>query len=341
MNKKYGFGIIGCGMISKWHAKAVESIEDAQLIGVTDNNAANMEGFCKEFSCRAFGSVDDMLSCPEIDVVCICTPSGLHAPMAVMCAKSGKHFVVEKPMAITKQQINDIICACEENNVKGTVISQFRFTPCVQYVKKAIEDGILGDIILGDVYMKYYRSAEYYASADWRGTWELDGGGALMNQGIHGIDLLQYLVGDVKSVCGVCKTLSHDIAVEDTASLAIEYKNGAVGTIQGTTSVNPGYPRVISISGTNGTIEITEDAITRWDVSNGKYEVKVNKANSTNSFRDPSGITLDNHRHQIADLVDAIKNDRRPLIDIYEGKKAVEIILAAYESSKTKSVVEL
>lgn len=337
MSEKLGFGIIGGGMISRWHADSIKDIEDAYVLGVFDTNTENAEKFAKEYTCKVFSSVDEMLSSDEVDVVSICTPSGLHAEFAVKAANAGKHFVVEKPMAITKEQIEDIKEACEKNNVKGAVISQLRFTDAVQKAKKAIEEGRLGKIVLGDIYMKYFRSDEYYKSAGWRGTWAMDGGGALMNQGIHGIDILQYLVGKVKSVYANCKTLARDIEVEDTASLIVEYENGAMGVIQGTTSVSPGYPRLIEISGTKGSIALTEDAITRWDIEGEEMELG-SIADATN-FKDPSGFTNDNHKMQIADLVSAIKENRKPVVDIYEGEKAVQIILSAYQSSNEERKV--
>ena len=336
---KIGFGIVGCGMISRWHLGAVESIDEAYLVGVCDAKYENAEKIAKENNCAAFESYEKMLECEDVDIVCICTPSGLHAPMAVMAANAKKHFVVEKPMAITKEQVESVIEATERNGVKGAVISQLRFTESIKYVKNAIENGELGDIIIGDVYMKYYRSPDYYASADWRGTWEMDGGGALMNQGIHGIDVLQYLVGPVKSVFGICKTLARDIDVEDTANVVVEYENGAIGTIQGTTSVNPGYPRIISISGTKGTVELTEDVITRWDIEGNEGKAVSHPKGDTTSYRDPAGFALDSHRMQIKDLIDAVKFDRRPLVDVHEGRKPVDIILGAYQSSKTKKTV--
>ena len=341
MNKKHGFGIIGCGLIANWHADSVCKIENAELIGVTDVNIKSASDFAEKYNCKVFSSVEEMLACDEVEVVSICTPSGLHAPMAQKAAEAGKHFVVEKPFAITKEQIAGVISACEKNKVKGAVISQLRFTQSVKFVKKAIEDGVLGNIILADVYMKYYRSPEYYASSSWKGTWAMDGGGALMNQGIHGIDVLQYLVGPVKSVYGICKTLARDIEVEDTANLVVEYQNGAIGTIQGTTSVNPGYPRIIEISGTKGTVILTEDVITNWDVEGEKPDLSNLPKGNFESFRDPAGFAMDNHRMQIADLIDAIENDRSPIVDVYEGKKPVDIILAAYESNKTKKPVYL
>ena len=342
MKETIVFGMVGCGTISKWHAEAVASNKEARLVGVTDRNQKSAERLAERYPCRVFSSYEEMLDCDEIDTVCLCVPSGLHAPLAVQAARAKKHIVVEKPMAITKQQLKDMIVACEENHVKVCVISQLRFTPSMQTVKKAIEDGVLGKIILADVYMKYYRSPEYYASGSWRGTWELDGGGALMNQGIHGIDVLQYLAGPVKSVFGITKTLARDIEVEDTANVLVEYENGAIGTIQGTTSVNPGYPRVIEISGTNGTVVLKEDVIIRWDVEGSDFPVeKAIGMGEQKSFHDPAGFTTEYHRLQIADMVRAIKENRSPLIDMYEGRRPVDIVLAAYESSRTGKRVEL
>ena len=341
MSKKYGFGLIGCGIISKWHADSIAKIEDATIIGAVDTKKENAEKFANNYSCRVFSSIDEMLACDEIDIVCICTPSGLHAPMAVKVANAGKHFVVEKPMAITKQQMKDMIDACEKNGVKGAVISQNRFSDHIQTVKKAIENGELGDILLGDVYMKFFRSAEYYASAGWRGTWKMDGGGALMNQGIHGIDLLQYLVGPVKSVMGMCRTLVHDIEVEDTANVLVQFENGAIGTIQGATSIEPGYPIRIEISGTKGTVIIGCDEIIKWDVDGESLEVKNEGEEKTKNYQIPTAFSIDKHAMQIKDLIDAIKEDRRPLVDIYEGKRPVDIILGAYESSRTGKIVEI
>ena len=332
-SKKYCFGIIGCGMVAHQHAGAIKLICDAELVGVCDIIYENAQSFATEQGCTAFKTPEELLGCDKIDIVCICTPSGLHAEMAVMAANAGKHFVVEKPMAITENQLESIISACEKNNVKGAVISQHRVADTVAYVKRAIDDGLLGDIISGDLTMKYYRSPEYYASASWRGTWALDGGGVLMNQGIHGIDILQYLMGQVKSVYAICKTLARDIEVEDTAVILLEYGSGAVGTVNSTTAISPGYPRVISINGTKGSVEITEDTITRWDIDGECARMPESRPNTT-TFRNPKALAFDSHRAQLEDMIDAVKNGRRPVIDIYEGRRPVDIILAAYKSSR-------
>ena len=341
MTKKFGFGIVGCGVISKWHANAISLIDEAELIGCADIKYEFAKKFADEKGCIAFNTYEEMLECSDIDIICICTPSGLHAQMAIKAANAKKHFIVEKPMAITTEQLDAVAEACEINEVKGSVISQLRFSESILRAKKAVQDGELGDILIGDVHMKYYRSTEYYASATWRGTWALDGGGALMNQGIHGVDALQFIVGPVKSVYGICKTLARDIEVEDTATVLVEYQNGAIGTIQGTTSVAPGSPRIITVCGTKGTIEITDDVITKFDVEGKSMELPENDPERKNSSRDPQAISEDIHKKQFEDLIDAIKNNRKPYIDIYEGRKPVDIILATYKSSRTDKKVYL
>lgn len=332
--RKIGFGIIGCGMISKWHAEAITAVDGAYLVGAADADRAKAASFAAEYGCTAFPDADSLIACDRVDAVCICVPSGLHAEYAVRAAAAGKHFVVEKPIAITREQLRAVIDACEENNVKGCVISQLRFAPSVQRVKKAIDDGILGKILFADLTMKYYRTEEYYATSSWRGTKAMDGGGALMNQGIHGIDLVQYLVGPIRSVSGVCKTLIHDIEVEDTASLTVEFENGAVGTVAGSTAAFPGFPRYIEINGTRGSIALTEDRITLWSVDGEDLTADIgDKSHNVASCNDPTGITFDLHKRQIADMVIALQRDSDPLVDIYDGKRAVDVVLSAYEAS--------
>lgn len=332
------FAIIGCGAAAKIHAGALEGLENGRLYGVYDGHADRAQAFAEKYGCRAFLSLDELLSCKDVDIVNVCVPSGLHAQIAVAALQAKKHVVVEKPMAITKAQIEQIIAAAEENERKVAVITQYRFTPATQKVKRALDEGKLGKILLADFSGKYYRSADYYASAAWRGTKAMDGGGALMNQGIHGIDVIQYLMGGVKSVQAVCRTLRHDIEVEDSAYLLVEYKNGAIGCIHGTTTASPGYPRRIEINGTKGSIVIEEDSITRWDVEGDSAETGKR---TVNSGADPMALNFAYHRLQLADLLAAIEEDRPPLVDVYEGKKPVDIILAAYESNQSGKKVVL
>jgi len=338
-----GFGIIGCGTIANWHVAGVRACKDAVLVGAADAKPEFSEKFCAKYGIKQFMSVEEMLASPEIDVVCICTPSGLHAPYAIQAAKAGKHIMLEKPMALTVESCDEVIKACDENNVKCGVISQSRFTKTIQTIKKAIEDGKLGKIVTADVSMKYYRSPEYYAGSSWRGTWAMDGGGALMNQGIHGIDALQYLMGNVKSIYGYARTLARDIEVEDTCSAVLEFENGAVGIIQGTTSVYPGYPRRISISGTKGTITINEELFECYDIEGEDTlpEGVVIGGDQRSGAADPTNMDTTGHEMHIADLVDAILNDKDPMITPRDGKRPVQIITAIYKSSQTGEKVEL
>ena len=337
--KIHGFGLIGCGAIARLHAKAISDIDNAKLVAVYDFNYEFGKKFAEEHNCKVYKTLEELLADSDVEIVNICTPSGLHYEQIIASAIAKKNVIVEKPIVITKEQIDKVISAVDENQIKMEVISQLRFTYSIKTLKEAIDAGKLGKIYLADYRMKWYRSPEYYAQAGWRGTWAMDGGGALMNQGIHGIDLIQYVMGGVKSVFADCRTLKHDIEVEDSANILVEYNNGAMGVIQATTVAKPGYNRKIEIHAEKGTVVLSDDTIELWDVDDmEKPELGVSMAKSGSSAMDFSEMY---HRLQFLDLIDAIENDRRPLIDVYEGKKPVDIILAAYESNKMKKKVEL
>ena len=333
------FALIGCGAVSIVHAKAIENIENGRLYGVFDARQESAEKFAAEHGCKAFATLEEMLADENVDIVNVCTPSGLHAKLAMQAVRAGKHVIVEKPMAITKEDLDALVQESEAKQVKVAVITQLRFTPAVQKLKKALDEGKLGKILIADFRGKYYRAPEYYTSCPWRGTWAMDGGGALMNQGIHGVDLLQYLVGGVKSVRAVCRTVAREIEAEDCAYVFVEYKNGAIGSIQGTTVASPGFPREIEIHGTKGSIVLQEDTITLWDIE-GEDETQASKTTS-NSASEPMAIPYLYHKLQFEDLVDAINTGRAPLVDAHEGRKPVDIILGAYESSRTGKQVEI
>ncbi len=337
-----GFGIIGCGTIANWHVAGIRACKDATLVGAADFKPEFSEKFCAKYGIKQFMSVEEMLACPEIDVVCICTPSGLHASYAIEVANAGKHIIVEKPMALTVEDCDKVIKACDDNNVKCCVISQLRFTNTVRTIKDAVEKGKLGKIVTADIFMKFFRSQEYYDGSNWRGTWKMDGGGALMNQGVHGIDLLQYIMGKVKSVYGYARTLARNIEVEDTCSAVLEFENGAIGIIQGTTSVYPGYPRRLSISGTKGTITINEEIFEAYDIEGEDTlpENVVIGGDQRSSASDPTNMDTQGHELQIGDMVDAILNDRKPLIDARDGKRPVQIITSIYKSSETGNRID-
>ena len=248
-------------------------------------------------------------------------------------------------MTITLEDTDRMIEACQKAKVKLGVVFQLRFSDTFKKVKKAIKEGELGKLVLGDAYLKYYRSQDYYDSAGWRGTWEFDGGGALMNQGIHGVDLLQWLMGDVDTIYGHAHTLVHRIEVEDIAVAVLRFKNGALGVIEATTSVYPStIPDRIEIHGEKGTIMVEGGAIVRWEIM-GKDGALIDRREKikevAKAITSPTDFGMEEHARQIADMIESIREDREPLVNGVEGRKAVEIILSIYHSSKTKKPVKL
>ncbi len=255
---EHGLGIIGCGMIAEFHTRAINEIANARLIGTWSRNPANaakIAGFAKG-GCPTFDDLDALLRQPDLDVVCICTPSGAHMEHAVRAARAGKHVVVEKPLEITLPRCDAIIDACDDAGVRLCTIFPSRFTPANIRLKDAIDLGRFGRLTLGDTYVKWWRTQEYYDSGGWRGTWQLDGGGALMNQAIHNVDLLTWLMGDVVAITALTATLAHQrIEVEDTAVAALRFKNGALGVIEAATSAYPGLLKRTEIHGDRGSAQ--------------------------------------------------------------------------------------
>ena len=264
--KTYGFGIIGCGMISDFHSAAISDIKNGKLVAVSSRKAENSQRLVDRYSIQAYSDYNEMLNRDDIDIVCVCTPSGAHMEPAVAAAEAGKHVIIEKPLEITLERCDDIIESCEKANVRLCAIFNSRFSDASQLVKDTVSSGRLGQLTLGDAYVKWYRSQDYYDSGDWRGTMELDGGGALMNQSIHAIDFLQYVMGPVESIQAFTDTLAHKrIDVEDVAVAALRFKNGALGVVEGTTAVYPGSLKKFEFSGTKGTIVLEEEDIITWE----------------------------------------------------------------------------
>jgi predicted dehydrogenase len=333
--KKYGFGIIGTGMIGKLHAQAISQIENAKLVAVYNRNYESACKLGESFNCEAFSDIGEFLNCNDMDVVTICTPSGTHGKIAVEAANAGKHLLVEKPIEVTLDKAEEIISACIKNNVMCSVISQHRFDDSIMLLKKAVDEGRLGRIYFGSCYTKWYRTEDYYKSSGWRGTWKYDGGGALMNQSIHYIDLLLYIMGDVKEVYGNCAALLHDIEVEDTGTAVVKFKNGALGMIEGTTAAYPGFYTKLEIHAENGSVIIENDRIKHWDIK-GEEDISEAATNETGASA-PDGISSRSHMKQFENFIEALGNDTKPLISGEDGRRTVELILAIYESSK-KSV---
>ena len=346
--KTYGFGIIGCGMISDFHSAAIADIKNGRLVAVSSRKAENSQRLVDRYSIQAYSDYNEMLNRDDIEIVCVCTPSGAHMEPAVAAAEAGKHVIIEKPLEITLERCDAIIESCEKANVRLCAIFNSRFSDASQLVKDTVSSGRLGQLTLGDAYVKWYRSQDYYDSGDWRGTMELDGGGAMMNQSIHAIDFLQYVMGPVRSVQAFTDTLAHErIDVEDVAVAALRFKNGALGVVEGTTAVYPGSLKKFEFSGTKGTIVLEEEDIITWEFEEEEpedAEIKqqfTEKKSGGGGASDPRAINHDNHRRQMINLIQSIENNIPHLVDGREGRKAVEIILAIYQSSKAGKTVHL
>ncbi len=334
---KIGFGLIGCGVISRTHAKAIAEVEAAELVACCDIVEEKAKDWAEEFEIgdNYHRDLEDMLGRDDIQAVCICTPSGIHSEQAIMAAEAGKHILCEKPLDVTLKKIDDMIAASERNDVKLAGVFQRRTYESTKRVRAAVRGGKLGKLVVGDCYQKYFRSHEYYASGDWRATWELDGGGALMNQGVHGIDLIVHLMGPVKRVSAMCRRLVRNIAVEDTAVALLEYENGALGVLEGTTSVTPGFGCEVEISGDDGTVGLSGDKITQWDFpGSDEEEQEVDEEGDRGTASDPTALTTTGHTEHVRDLCEAIVEDREPAIPGLEARKAVEVIKAIYKSSR-------
>ncbi|MCZ6680862.1 MAG: Gfo/Idh/MocA family oxidoreductase [Candidatus Poribacteria bacterium] len=346
--KTYGFGIIGCGMIADFHSAAIAELEHGKLVAVSSRNEDNAKRVADRYQVDRYSDYNEMLKRSDLDMVCICTPSGAHRDPAVAAAKAGKHVIVEKPLEVTLDRCDDIIQACDDAGVRLCAIFNSRFSEGSQLVKKTIDSGRFGKITLGDAYIKWYRSQEYYDSGGWRGTWALDGGGALMNQSIHAIDLLQYFMGPVKAVQAFTHTMTHErIEVEDVAVAALRFENGALGVIEGTTTAYPGLLKRTEISGSNGTVILEEEDIIKWEFEPETPEDAeiLQRFSETRSggggAADPRAISHENHRRQMENLINAIEAGTPHLVDGREGRKAVEIILAIYKSSQEGRMVHL
>jgi predicted dehydrogenase len=343
-----GFGLVGCGMISRFHVRAIQATRGAKLIGCTDNVTAAAEKLAHETHCRAYARLEDMLADPAVQIVVVGTPSGVHMDPAVAAAKAGKHVIVEKPLEITLSRCDRIIDACDRNKVKLATIFPSRFHESSQELKRAVTSRRFGRLTMGDAYVKWFRTQEYYDSGKWRGTWELDGGGALMNQAIHSVDLLLWLMGPVSEVTAHTATLAHKrIAVEDVAVATLRFESGALGVIEASTATYPGYLKRIELHGDMGTAIMEEEDLIRWDFAKTDrrdkaiHERMASRKSTGGGASDPAAIGHHGHAHQFADLIDAIKKDRAPSIDGREGRKSVEVILAIYKSAETGRAVKL
>jgi predicted dehydrogenase len=347
-SRGFGFGIIGCGMIANFHAKAIGDIRGAKVVACYDTFPTAADRFAAAQGCRAYHELKAMLADPDVDVVTIGTPSGAHLEPAVAAARAGKHVIVEKPLEITLTRCDKIIRECEKSGVKLSAIFPSRFHRSSVELKRAVDGGRFGKLTLGEAYVKWYRTQAYYDSGAWRGTWELDGGGALMNQAIHSVDILTWLMGPVAEITAHSALLAHDrIAVEDTVVATLKFKNGALGVLEASTACYPGYLKRIEVHGSEGSAAMQEEDVVAWDFAKkarGDAAIHQRMADSISTAggaSDPSAIGHHGHTAQFRDVLEAIEENRAPAIDGHEGRRSVEIILGVYKAAETGKVVKL
>jgi predicted dehydrogenase len=313
-----------------------------------DTRAAAAEKFAAEHECKPYTKLDAMLADARVSIVTVATPSGAHMEPAVAAARAGKHVIVEKPLEITLKKCDRMIEACEKAGVQLGAIFPSRFHDSSVKLKRAIDAGRFGRLTLGDAYVKWYRTQAYYDSGAWRGTWALDGGGALMNQAIHSVDLLSWLMGPVAEIRAQTATLAHErIAVEDTAVATLRFASGALGVIEAGTAAYPGYLKRIEIHGSEGSAVMEEEDLVKWDFARGVrrdaaiHEQMRQPKSGGGGASDPAAIGHHGHASQFRDMVEAVKKHRPPSVDGHEGRKSVEIILGIYKAAETGRGVQL
>ena len=339
-----GFAIVGAGNVAGVQVEAIRHIPEARVVVVTGRS--EMTGRALAESCGAdwTSDLEAAVSRSDVDIVSVCTPSGPHLEPAVVAAEAGKHLMIEKPIEITLHRVDAIIEAAERNGSTLTCFFPSRFMLGVEKTREAVAQGRLGRLVYGDAFIKWFRPQEYY-DVGWRGSWALDGGGALMNQSVHSIDLLRWLVGPVESLFARVTTLSHDMETEDTAAVLLSFRGGGLGVIQGSTSCWPGDPARVELRGTKGTIVLEEGRIVTWRLEGASEEEEacmlgLEEASGSGSA-DPMGIGYERHRKQIVDLISALREGREPVVSGTEARKSVEIVLAIYESARTGTPISL
>ena len=345
--EKVKFGIIGAGNIARVHAEALRQTANAELVMVYDPNRERADALAAQYDCRAASDLTAFLA-SDIEAVTIATPSGLHGEAVIPAARAGKHILCEKPLEVTTAKVDAIIQACRENRVLLSVVLQSRFSRAVQLIRQAVTEGRFGEPVLAAASVRWYRTPEYYAAGGWRGSWAFDGGGALMNQGIHTVDLLLHLNGDVVEVnARMARLLHRKIEAEDTVIAGLQFRNGALGTLEASTACQPGLPRRMTLSGTRGSVIMEDDRIVFWQFDTEKPEDLEIRASGGvgeglhGGSADPNAISCEGHRRQIAELADAIRTGKPLSVPGCEGRRAVALITAIYESAQTGTTVKI
>lgn len=330
-------GLIGAGMVAPHHIAAIKQIPEAKLIGITDKTLMKAQKLSEEFNMPVYKTWQEMLDDPRITIVDIVTLPDSHAEISISAARKGKHILLEKPMAISVEQADTILKAVQENNIRLSVNLEYRFSDDVKYLKKAVEEGRLGKLIQGDAYVKWYRPPAYYQPQG-KGTWLGEGGGALITQAIHTIDLLIWIMGHVDRLFSYLQLgFVHSIESEDNAAAILKFKSGALGVIQGSTSLYPGSPERLEIHGKKGTVILQAAKIIRWDIE-GEENIRdtlVTKNTVQTGASIPMAIPVENFRRSLYNLIESIKNNRKPLVNGEQARYTQSVIEAIYRSGRT------
>ncbi|MDG0995329.1 MAG: Gfo/Idh/MocA family oxidoreductase [Akkermansiaceae bacterium] len=337
------FGIIGAGMIGRFHAKAITDMTGGTLHSVFDLNLERAEALAADFGAKAYSDMNAFLADENLDIVTVGTPSGAHLDPTLAALNAGKHAIVEKPLEVTTERIDQLMDAAQKSGKTLAAVLNRRFHPGMDAFKKASTEGRFGTLASASAYIKWYRDQAYYDSAGWRGTWALDGGGALMNQSIHTVDALLYLAGPVKRVTANTALLAHErIEVEDHCVALLEFENGARGVIEASTCTwsKDGHPARVQLSGTEGSVFLADEAFESWDFQNEQPEDEEIRSSLMKGqeaglgANDPSAINTYQHQRNFEEVVTAIHEGREPTTSANESRKAVELIQAIYESAK-------
>lgn len=329
-------GLIGGGNITETHARAARAIPGVEISAIHGTNAEKVAHLCREHGGTPYQDFDAFLLHRPMDLVIIGSPSGLHAAQGIAAARHGLHVLTEKPIEISTVRADTLIQAAKQSKVQLGVIFQDRRKPQIRQLKNWIDQGLLGKILFVDARVKWYRPPEYYANSRWRGTFALDGGGALINQGVHTVDLLLWLLGDVVRVQARTATLLHEIEAEDTAAAILEFASGALGILHATTADYPGYPRRVEITGTEGTVILEHDRIVAANLRNSQSAatesapLDENLSSSTATVSDFRG-----HQSVLEDFLQAIQQNRAPACDGIEGRRSLALIEAIYRAAET------
>ncbi len=341
-----GFAVVGSGMISQFHADALRDVKGGVLRAVYDRVPERAQAFAAKNGCRVAESLETLVADPEVQAASITTPSGSHADAAVPFLEAGKAVLCEKPLDVSREAVDRIVEAERRGGGVLAGVFQNRLGRGAQALKAAIDAGRFGRLTLCSAYIKWWRDQSYYSSSPWKGTWKLDGGGALMNQGIHAVDMLQWFAGQPDQVSAFYGTLAHTMEAEDTLVASLKFPSGALGVIEAATSTWPGSDLRIEIAGEKGFATLTQDRITRWEFAEPQPEdEEIRTASDAGAIgggaADPSAISTEGHRRLIQDLVDALREGRPPMIPGADARRSVALALAIYESARQGKAVQV